>query len=358
VWAGGGMIPVERQAYIMTWPLHNPGWQVRIWYDGQNLLTDERNRTIKGYFGEKVAAGKGKTRTAVKPWVWKTVEQEIGAGGDEATIRYLQDAHYHQESTLRKQRMDTFDQLLSFCDKYGMGLFDVNDLGNFSRSRMRALYNAEMTGNAYMGTNYGATSDIVRIMILLEHGGLYVDSDVFCVLALDDIKAHPEYPRFGVTDINLYECYGKTATGMKPHQWLSNELWYDRFARIGQLPAITNSIIAAHPRSPGLKSYKRKVIQNYASATAPDVNTYVTPGQFRSTTIQMTGPTGATEGVAYDKQVRDAQYAYGQTLAAMTPTSQRDAAQALLQELLRLRDNLYFPMYHVVDVYGHEWMKE
>jgi hypothetical protein len=362
VWCGGPMLPVERQQCIRTWTNKNPSWQVRLWYDGNNFLVKRRNDYVKQKHGEMKedrSLDKAQTRAFVTPKRWKKVERSVArhGGGDDGTIHYLKKRAGVSEATLRQERMQIFDALMAFCDANNIGMFDVDTLGAFPADALRALYVHEMAGNEVLGTNFGATSDIVRVLILEQVGGLYVDSDVYCVKPLGDILAWPEIPRYGLTSPSLSECYGKHAPGLQQAQWESADFWRERFSRSKAFPVLTNSIIAALPQSEGIKQYKATICDNYQKRQQPDENEAQTLKYLRTQTVKLTGPGAARNSLGYDHQTREIQdNAMEVTKGVRVNRSQMEAAEKYhLAEILSFRDNVYFPMYYVVDTYGHGW---
>lgn len=349
VWAGGGRVPQERRDYILSWKQRNPDWAVRFWYDASHLLSNIRNAYVRERWGQRVTE-RDKDRVAVASGVWKEVGRAVGSRGDSATIDWLVDQGYGTRELLQGIRMEELNYLLDFCRSNGLEFCEMSTLGHIP-GKLKKLYDHEMSGNWVMGTNFGATSDLLRLMILLEEGGVYADSDVRCMAALGDLQAHPETPRYAITSEALPECYGAQAHGLQIHQWNDERFWRSRFAHLHpHFPALANSIIAAHPQSEGLKQYKRTIVSEYAmreqgdARRAPD--RVVSLEDFRMRTIRATGPSAAEASVNY----RD------YTSGIMDKAVDEAGRGRLLDELLFCRDNLYFPMHCVVDTFAHSWL--
>lgn len=172
--------------------------------------------------------------------------------------------------------------------------------------------------------------------------------DIKCVRPLDAIRAHQEVPRFGITAEEFRECHGPEAAGLSPEAWNMYQTWRFRFARARKFPALTNSIIASHPKSEGLKRYKSAILRYYARRVESDaqrnLDDVVSMETFRLRTIRTTGPSAAEEAVSYRDYTQGVEDQAGGDV------------DRYLDDLLHCRDNLYFPMYHVVDTYAHGWL--
>jgi hypothetical protein len=323
IWIGGD-IPQRNRDCIMTFPKLNPEWEVNLWIDANQLLTGERRRQISAQ-----QAG-----TPVSPAQWDEVAQRLGPdGGDAATIKYLDEYLNLRGEALQGLRVKQINSIMNFCQRNRIKLREVQR--DLKMGKNAAIYRKELVNR---GANFGSASDILRIEILLQCGGIYVDTDVSCTSALDEIICHQSYPRFSAVSFAW-------RNGVREQDWQSAE-WWEQNVGGDEAPAISNSIIASHARSGGLKSYKSLIHSNFKSMKSSDDLRAEYLKDVRGTTIRMTGPTAAAESSGFT-QLRDKMY--------MEQAQSQVPAQKL-QNKLFMRDNWYFPMYKVRDSYFHDWL--
>ncbi|ASW03527.1 TcdA/TcdB catalytic glycosyltransferase domain-containing protein [Paraburkholderia aromaticivorans] len=326
IWLGGD-IPRCNRDCIVTFPRLNPNWEVNLWIDANQLLTGERRRQIAAHYTNA-------TTPKVTPERWKEVADTLGKqGGDAATIKYLDQYLNQRGEALQGMRVQQINSIMNFCNANGIRLREVQR--DLRMGRNAAIYRKELVNR---GGNFGSASDILRIEILLQHGGIYADTDVSCVSPLGDIICHQSYPRFSAVSIAWHR-------GITTQNWLSDDWWRNNI-RTDQQPAISNSIIAAHAGSSGLKSYKSLIHRNFKALKSKEELRQQYMHDVRGSTIKMTGPSAAAESSGF-KKVRD-------TMAESQMASQ-DADQKLRDSLF-MRDNWYFPMNTVRDAYFHDWL--
>jgi len=297
----------------------NPDWEVNLWIDAKQLLTGERRRATTAHY---TAQNNGK---GVRAEQWETVAQRLGKDGDDrATIQYLEHYLNYRGEALQGMRVQKINSIMNFCNSNRIKLREVER--DLHMGKTATIYRKELVER---GANFGAASDILRIEILMQHGGVYVDTDVTCVSPLGSIICHESYPRFST-------AHSAWHRGASETDWLSDDWW----TKIGgsEAPSISNSIIASLVQS-NFKSLKTDAArrEQYFS-------------DFRRSTIQMTGPTAAAQGSGFTK-VKEKQF---QNSAGVTnPT---DLTKKQTSDKLFMRDNWYFPMYMVVDRYYHDWL--
>jgi hypothetical protein len=322
IWIGGD-IPQRNRDCIVTFPKMNPDWEVNLWIDANQLLTGERRRQISAH-----------NNASVSPAQWSDVAQRLGEdGGDSATIQYLDKYLNMRGEALQGMRVKQIHSILNFCTANKIRLREVQR--DLKMGKNSVIYRKELVNR---GANFGSASDILRIEILLQRGGVYVDTDVSCVSPLGDIICHQSYPRFSAVSSVWRD-------GIPQSHWESRDWWNTQIGG-DQPPPISNSIIASHAGSAGLKSYKSLIHSKFKSLkTSEDLRREYLEN-IRSATIRMTGPTAAAESSGF-KKVRDRMFA---ELASSQVPDLR------LQNRLFMRDNWYFPMHKVKDSYFHDWL--
>lgn len=340
--AGGGPLKPERREYVASFRRHNPDWNIWLWWDPERLLVDVRNQKVKEKYGKDVG---GKIK--VKPDVWKKVRAATGDGTDEETLGYLKKKFKMSSEELSDIMGNTYEAMRDFTRSNQIVLKHIGQVFQHVPAMAYTLYSMEMGGNPVSGTNYGASSDILRVAILGRFGGLYVDTDIVCLTPLGDITARPKHGRFALGNHPAF--IGLHATGCTAAEWIDDAYWRRAGFLTGTVPRLSNSIIACHPGSAGLDRYMSVIMGNYASKMANPkqfVNEYV--NDFRNETIRLTGPTAAATAV---EQAKPAVRGHMDTLRNSLDDAQKIAA------LRYVRDNFIFPMYMVKDVYGHDWLK-
>lgn len=322
IWIGGD-IPQRNRDCIVTFPRMNPDWEVNLWIDANQLLTGERRRQISA-----------QNNATVSPAQWNEVAQRLGdEGGDSATIRYLDKYLNMRGEALQGMRVKQVSSIENFCKRNKLRLREVQR--DLKMGKNAAIYRKELVNR---GANFGSASDILRIEILLQYGGIYVDTDVSCVSPLGEIICHQSYPRLSAVS-------PAWRNGVRESDWMNPDWWQNNIGG-DDPPSISNSIIAGHAGSGGLKSYKSLIHSKFRSLkTSDDLRTEYM-NDIRGTTIRMTGPTAAAESSGF-KKVRDRMY---------MEQARSQAPDQKLQNKLFMRDNWYFPMHKVRDSYFHDWL--
>jgi hypothetical protein len=323
IWLGGD-IPQRNRDCIKSFVRENrsDGWQVNLWIDVNQMLTNERSRIVKE-MGERTP------ERAAAESQWNAVAG--GGGGDGATMQYLTVYMERRGVEWGGMRIKQINSIMGFCSSNGIKLHEVQrDLPGRSNS---TYYSGELVKPA---ANFGSASDILRIEILHQFGGIYVDTDIECASSLGEIICHESYPRFSASD-------PAWVNGVTEAQWLSDD-WWSQNVKVEEVPKISNSIIASHAKCGGLKSYRKLIETNFKSlATDNDLRTLYL-NDFRRGTIRMTGPTAASESSGFKKLSLERLHAHATD------------KKAQLDDKLYMRDNWYFPMYKVVDHYFHDWL--
>jgi hypothetical protein len=320
IWLGGD-IPQRNRDCIRSFPTLNPDWEVNLWIDANQLLTGERSRLIK------------EDKASPTSDDWKRVAQRLGKNaGDAETIKYLENYLKLRGEDLRGMRASKVNSIISFCEANGIKLREVQR--DLILGKNSAIYRGELVNR---GANFGSASDILRIEILLQYGGVYVDTDVRCVSALGEINCEPANPRFSA----VHPVWKK---GVSQINWESS-VWWEQNIRGQEPPSISNSLIASHAGCYGLHSYKSLISKNFQSikTSAEKKKEYL--NDVRGSTIKMTGPTAAQVSTGFE------------TLKTkMFNELDLNDPDGILQNKIYMRDHWYFPMYTIEDQYFHDWL--
>jgi hypothetical protein len=320
IWLGGDIPPKNREC-IASFAKLNHGWKVQVWIDTDQLLTGERQRQVIAHHGGKLY-----------PEQWQALSNRLGKGGDTVTIDYLSQSLWQNDALkpgrLRSLRAARWESIHNFCLANGIYLREVQI--DLKMGKNAPIYQQELVNR---GANFGSASDILRIEILLENGGIYVDTDVTCVAPLPSIQCHLSHPRFSAV-------HPKWQKGMTEQEWKS-PLWWEQVG--GQKPPkISNSIIASHPRCAGLEAYRSLINRNFKAMKNSDALRLQYMDDVRGSTIRMTGPAVAEKSSGFEKISKGMEAKAG-------------VGQLPLSDKLYMRDNWYFPMFYVKDNYFHDW---
>jgi len=346
IWIGGDL-PDRNRACVATFPKVNPDWKTNLWIDKDQLLTGLRRRTAAQHYEAKnnpvdwvYPTGVTPERKGVTPAQWEKVKQKVGgAGGDEATIQYLSSKFGKSNLELRDIWWNNWISLRQFCKDNEIQLRTVDEIAG---SKLLGLYRNEMLAR---GTNFGAASDLLRIEILAKFGGVYFDTDVICTAPIGSVICHQSYPRFSAVDSH-WVGKGKSVTKI---QWEDDD-WWRKLG--GNIPQISNSIIASHAKCDGLKRYQTLIRNNFKALQTSDAMRQQYTNDIRTNTIQMTGPTAAAKGSGFAAIKKEQQ-----DKAMSVAQKGGDLNDATWASMLFMRDNWYFPMYLVSDQYFHDWLK-
>ncbi|WP_186036822.1 glycosyltransferase family 32 protein [Burkholderia gladioli] len=235
---------------------------------------------------------------------------------------------------LTGKRQAQVNAIASFCATNGIKLREVQR--DLKMGKNAAIYQRELVDR---GANFGAASDVLRIEILLQEGGLYVDTDVDCVAPLGSLICHQSYPRFSAVS-HLWR------NGISESEWKDDSWWARNFS--GQTPPpVSNSIIASHAGCKGLKSYRQLINANFTSMRTSEQMQDLYFNDVRTSTIRMTGPSVASKSSGFEAA----------RSATVTPKSGDAVTQFSDERKLEMRDHWYFPMYCVQDKYFHDWLQ-
>jgi hypothetical protein len=259
VWVGND-IPTEHIDNIAAWKHAHPKYRVILWYDGANMLANTiRKKAAKAQAGRQPYAAMatspilgtndpgratvlaGKAATAGNP----TKDRDyymVKAGAKLFTL----------QSKLRNRQLEG-------CD---IRAYHAQSFSNMH------VYDVEMANET---PNFGAASDVLRLEILIEHGGIYLDVDLGFFKPLPD-------PVLVREELALFGIYASRAC---------------------------NALIAAHAGSDMLKRCRASIANSYSQLNVDQALLREYDTSMRDFTIRRTGPTVVrNEANAAENEVR------------------------------------------------------
>ncbi|WP_434675814.1 TcdA/TcdB pore-forming domain-containing protein [Pseudomonas sp. D3-10] len=186
VWLGGGLGDIQLD-YLRLWKQVMPkDFTVNVWHDPDGLLVHETTRIIveaakaDTWGGEEQVATSGHELadryevrvTALKRQMSRHIDRAVqqGKNADEARIDLLVRGYERDESVLRALKNKNAKVMHGLSDE-GVQLRSVRELQAFPR--LGDFYHREMS----LRGNLAAASDIVRMLVVHDEGGIYSDVD-------------------------------------------------------------------------------------------------------------------------------------------------------------------------------------
>jgi insecticidal toxin len=243
IWLGGGLGDIQRD-YINVWyqVMAKEGYELNVWYDSDGLLVHETNRIIVEAAKADVLSGdvQGVTTghdladlyeeraTALKRQMYEHINREIerGKSADEARMDLLVRAYGQEEKNLRALRNKNAQVMNRLNDEY-IRLRDVHELPAFSR--LGNFYHREMS----LRGNLATASDIMRVLVEHDEGGIYNDVDFLPPLA-------HELAGVEINKLNFFAQIGvlQLLLDHNPHWMPTRQTLRSRYTDyIGQIPA-------------------------------------------------------------------------------------------------------------------------
>lgn len=154
--------------YIDIWKKTNKDKQIFFWYDQDSSLCHLLNNAIRDFVSVKKIKNKDKAELKIKNHAFKYIHPKIKAGFsfDELVIEFLT-KHKIPNQRPPKTIEDAWFGNRGFIKKSITELF-CNDFDDFMR-----YYYYEII----LRHNIASASDIVRLLIIYQYGGTYIDVD-------------------------------------------------------------------------------------------------------------------------------------------------------------------------------------
>lgn len=186
VWLGGGLGDIQLD-YLRIWKSVMPDdYAINVWYDKDGLLAHETTRIIveaakaDTWLNEAGAISSPDSLadhyeariTALKRQMYMHVNRALkqNKSADEARIDLLVRGYGCDGDVLRALK-DKNAHIMRSLDREGLRLRNINELQTYSR--LEEFYNREMS----LRGNLATASDIVRLLVEHDEGGVYSDVD-------------------------------------------------------------------------------------------------------------------------------------------------------------------------------------
>mmetsp|Transcript_4914 Transcript_4914/g.8099 ORF Transcript_4914/g.8099 Transcript_4914/m.8099 type:complete len:398 (+) Transcript_4914:324-1517(+) len=161
-------------------------------------------------------------------------------------------------------------------------------------------FNAPALQYALRHENYGMASDILRLELLWEYGGIYVDIDYLCVDVMDDLHLHNDHFDFycGASRTFAVEVNNGLLGAPRPHHFIIQRLmerihtWFaaqqlrSSMAIQNQPPPADALDVMAAFLDPASRSTFQQVMTGAALVTDTDVIRHTGPGLLTTTLAQ------------------------------------------------------------------------
>jgi mannosyltransferase OCH1-like enzyme len=177
VWIGGPLGEIQKD-YIKIWAELNPDYKINIWYDSNNLLEHETSKIIKNDKNIlEVNLNKQQQADIIIERQNSYYEKYLRSNKkntDQLRIDFLDDLEPNEilKTLLENKNKVKNDQINMKNDHDNINFRDINEEGK--KWRLYNIYNQEMN----LRMNLAAASDIARLEILNEFGGIYLDTDI------------------------------------------------------------------------------------------------------------------------------------------------------------------------------------
>lgn len=163
--------------YMKIWENSNTESNIILWYDSTCFLSHEFHEVLKMHCKKKGEKDYESSLLKMQNEAYKFINNysKVNLSFDEACIRFLVLNDLCNEYVIRgklKNIRDNFDKNCNTMKKVDFRKFIDEENDN-----IKEIYELEMC----LRGNLAAASDIARLVILREHGGLYIDIDTLPV---------------------------------------------------------------------------------------------------------------------------------------------------------------------------------
>jgi hypothetical protein len=323
VWLGGPL-GESRFKKICDWAGKNKGWRVNLWVD-PGLLTSNTIRKARQRLTQlQCLPSPGVTHRLIaqncahatveaalppkqlkpleikltKHLLYKTEEDfhlnlvlSLIQTKGTALARQLGKELWQSASENVTQAANEFSKLQSL----GIG---VNDVRLFVTPEVLKWYRWETR----LGwTNYGAASDLARLCILHQCGGVYLDVDLDCLAPLGDLRCADNLARIGpLIDDETVKAFKDKLPEVPGYFLLASSKLQARVRKlVEQLEgnvahSFNNNVIACQPRSAFIQRYLLQCLKNYTTGVDKhgfiDLHWCGDAEDIKLTTVSTTGP--------------------------------------------------------------------
>ncbi|WP_337049467.1 TcdA/TcdB catalytic glycosyltransferase domain-containing protein [Serratia fonticola] len=209
-----GEISKIQLKHVELWAKRNNDYRVMLWMDPKTLLAGELLKAKKATLRSDETSKDEALRVQRQCWYFS---QERHIFNDEIIAEYLTDVSGKKFSSrcINKVRKEFVNIKLSHLN---IKIMDINTLISKYENRGRLkIYNFEI----FYRTNLAAASDVIRLLVLSEFGGIYIDIDTLPKINID----FPHTDRY-LTDNNLHDQHNEKIEAMK------NTMTFEKFWQI------------------------------------------------------------------------------------------------------------------------------
>lgn len=159
--------------YMQIWANSNTGSDINLWYDSKCFLSHEFHEILKMHCKQKGRKSYECSLLKIQNEAYNFIKihAEINLSFDEACIRFLVEKDLCDELLIRQKLITVRDAFEKHC--YKINKVDFRKVIDKENETIKEIYELEM----YLRGNLAAASDIARLVILRQHGGLYIDVD-------------------------------------------------------------------------------------------------------------------------------------------------------------------------------------
>lgn len=209
-----GEISKMQLKHVELWAKRNNDYRVMLWMDPKTLLAGELLKAKKATLRSDETSKDEALRVQRQCWYFS---QERNIFNDEIIAEYLTDVSGKKSLSryINKARKEFTNIKSSYRN---IKIMDINTLTSKYKNRGRLkIYNFEI----FYRTNLAAASDVIRLLVLSEFGGIYIDIDTLPKINID----FPHTDRH-LTDNNLHDQHNEKIEATK------NTMAFEKFWQI------------------------------------------------------------------------------------------------------------------------------
>ncbi|MGF6190995.1 TcdA/TcdB catalytic glycosyltransferase domain-containing protein [Serratia sp. 2723] len=168
-----GKMSKTQLKHVELWAKHNNDYRIMLWIDPKTLLAGELLKAKKNTLRSDRTGKQEALRIQRECWCFS---QEKHGVNDEIIAEYLiKTPSKTTLNSLHKKREKAYRDFIYLKSSHNnIEIMDINNLTSKVKNRIEYdIYKLEI----FYRTNLAAASDVIRLLILLEFGGIYIDID-------------------------------------------------------------------------------------------------------------------------------------------------------------------------------------
>lgn len=185
IWAGGNVpMPPDEMKVVINWAKNNPAWNVYLWVDGRN-----QNNPATTSTSASTSSSRSNTETLSDENLTKLItyyKTNFSSFGEELDAKLQVNVSLEKSPSLKQYdilpNLDASSSSSSTTHtKHGdisIFLKDIEELQNANIENCQDYLSCIHYEIGKFNPNYGASSDMLRYLILYIYGGAYFDADV------------------------------------------------------------------------------------------------------------------------------------------------------------------------------------